>query len=78
MCISGDGWILNWCLENPPPRLTFAAVQPKSFIKKNTVMSDHIENEGKKGRTMMWLLIYFILFIVLLIYLYKYNNRLEF
>jgi hypothetical protein len=41
-------------------------------------MSDHIENEGKKGRTVMWLLIYFILFIVLMIYLYKYNNRLEF
>ncbi len=41
-------------------------------------MSDHIENEGKKGRFMMWFIIYFVLFIVLMIYLYKYNNQLEF
>ena len=30
-------------------------------------MSDHIENEGKKGRFMMWLIIYFVLFVSLLI-----------
>lgn len=41
-------------------------------------MSDHIENEGKKGRFMMWLIIYFVLFVSLLIYLYRYNLRLEF
>ena len=56
----------------------FCAVQKKSFIKKNTVMSDHIENEGKKGKFMMWFIIYFVLFISLLIYLYRYNLRLEF
>lgn len=38
-------------------------------------MADHIENEGKKGKAVMWLLIYFIGFIVLLIWLYKYNFR---
>lgn len=41
-------------------------------------MSDHIENEGKKGRFMMWAIIYFTLFILLLIYLYRYNLRLDF
>lgn len=41
-------------------------------------MSDHIENEGKKGKFVMWFLIYFVLFISLLIYLYRYNLRLEF
>lgn len=41
-------------------------------------MSDHIENEGKKGRFVMWSIIYITLFISLLIYLYRYNLRLEF
>ncbi len=41
-------------------------------------MSDHIENEGKKGNFMMWFIIYFIVFVSLLIYLYRYNLRLEF
>lgn len=38
-------------------------------------MADHIENEGKKGRFMMWLIIYTLLFIMLLIYLYRYNFK---
>ena len=41
-------------------------------------MSDHIENEGKKGRFMMWAIIYFTLFIILLIYLYQVNGKLVF
>ena len=41
-------------------------------------MSAHIENEGKKGRFLMWFFIYFTLFVILLIYLYQYNSRLEF
>lgn len=41
-------------------------------------MSDHIENEGKKGRFVMWFFIYFISFIALLVYLYKYNFQMEF
>ncbi len=62
-----------------PVALTyFCRRSTEIFHQKNTVMSDHIENEGKKGRTVMWLLIYFILIIVLLIYLYKYNGRMEF
>jgi len=38
-------------------------------------MSDHIENAGKKGRFVMWLIIYTLLFIMLLIYLYRYNFK---
>ncbi|MEZ4960097.1 MAG: hypothetical protein R2830_09820 [Saprospiraceae bacterium] len=41
-------------------------------------MSDHIENEGKKGKFLMWFFIYFTLFIILLIYVYRYNFHLEF
>ena len=41
-------------------------------------MSDYIENEGKKGRFVMWFLVYFIMFALLLIYLYRYNLRMEF
>ena len=41
-------------------------------------MADHIENEGKKGKFMMWLIIYFLLFMILLIYLYQVNGRLVF
>lgn len=36
-------------------------------------MSDHIEKVGKKGKFMMWLIIYTLLFFFLLIYLYRYN-----
>jgi hypothetical protein len=38
-------------------------------------MSDHIENEGKKGKFLMWFFIYFFLFIILLIYVYQYNSK---
>lgn len=38
-------------------------------------MADHIENAGKKGRFVMWLIIYFLLFIMLLVYLYRYNFK---
>lgn len=41
-------------------------------------MSDHIENEGKKGKFVMWFLIYFTLFALLLIYLYRENLQMEF
>jgi hypothetical protein len=41
-------------------------------------MSDHIENEGKKGKTVMWIFIYIMLFIFLLIYLYQYNFKMTF
>lgn len=50
----------------------------KTIHQKNTIMSDHIENEGKKGKFMMWFIIYFVLFIALMIYLYRYNLQLEF
>ncbi len=38
-------------------------------------MSDHIENEGKKGKFVMWFFIYFTLFVLLLIWLYRYNLK---
>lgn len=38
-------------------------------------MADHIDNVGKKGRFVMWSIIYFLLFILLLIYLYRYNFK---
>ncbi|GIV31032.1 MAG: hypothetical protein KatS3mg029_0383 [Saprospiraceae bacterium] len=38
-------------------------------------MADHIENVGKKGRFVMWLIIYTIAFILLLVYLYRYNFK---
>ena len=41
-------------------------------------MSDHIENEGKKGKFMMWFIIYFLLFAILIIYLYQINGRMVF
>lgn len=41
-------------------------------------MSDHIENEGKKGKFMMWFIIYFLLFVILIISLYKGNQQLVF
>lgn len=41
-------------------------------------MSDHIENEGKKGKFMMWFIIYFLLFVILLIYLYQVNSKMVF
>ncbi len=41
-------------------------------------MSDHIENEGQKGKFMMWFIIYFLLFIILLIYLYQVNSKMVF
>lgn len=41
-------------------------------------MSDHIENEGKKGNFMMWFIIYFLLIVVLLIYLYQVNSKMVF
>lgn len=46
------------------------------FITKiSTKMSDHIENEGKKGRFMLWFFVYFFMFIGLLIYVYQYNFK---
>ncbi len=47
-------------------------------LKNKRIMSDHIENEGKKGTFVMWFFIYFTLFVLLLIYLYRYNLRMEF
>ncbi|MEO1257726.1 MAG: hypothetical protein AAFZ15_02985 [Bacteroidota bacterium] len=41
-------------------------------------MADHIENEGKKGKFMMWLIIYVLLFMILIIYLYQVNGKLVF
>ena len=41
-------------------------------------MADHIENEGKKGKFVMWTLIYITLFIILLIYLYQVNMKMVF
>lgn len=41
-------------------------------------MADHIENEGKKGRFMMWFIIYFLAFVLLLIYLYQVNSKMVF
>lgn len=62
----------------PNPPAYFCPRSIKTIHQKNTIMSDHIENEGKKGKFMMWFIIYFLLFISLLIYLYRYNLRLEF
>ena len=41
-------------------------------------MSGHIENEGKKGRFVMWAIIYFLLFVILLIYIYQLNGKMVF
>ncbi|MEZ4934986.1 MAG: hypothetical protein R2788_23005 [Saprospiraceae bacterium] len=41
-------------------------------------MSDHIENEGKKGKFMMWFIIYFLLFVILIVALYKGNQQMVF
>ena len=41
-------------------------------------MADHIENEGKKGKFMMWFIIYFLVFTILLIYLYQVNGKMVF
>lgn len=37
-------------------------------------MSEEIRNEGAKGKCLMWFFIALILFIVLVVYLYKYNQ----
>lgn len=37
-------------------------------------MSDEIKNLGTKARGFAWFFVYFILFILLLIYIYKYNS----
>lgn len=34
---------------------------------------DHIENQGKKGRFLMWVIIVFVLLILLLTWIYKMN-----
>jgi len=63
-------------LEKRAGQCTFAAFQHQlSSKKKVTAMSDHIENEGKKGKFLLWFFIYFFLFIILLIYLYQYNSK---
>ena len=41
-------------------------------------MSDHIENEGKKGNFMMWFIIYFLTFTILILYLYHGNSQMVF
>lgn len=41
-------------------------------------MSDHIDNLGTKGRFVMWALVYIVLFIALLIYLYRGNLQMVF
>jgi hypothetical protein len=64
-------------LEKPETTCTFAAHQRISSLKIPD-MSDHIENEGKKGKTVMWIFIYIVLFIFLLIYLYQYNFKMTF
>lgn len=38
-------------------------------------MSDEIKNAGRKGRILMWVLIYAFTFIMLLIWVYLYNQR---
>ncbi len=34
---------------------------------------DHIENQGKKGRFLMWVIIIFVLLILLLTWIYRMN-----
>ena len=41
-------------------------------------MADHIENEGKKGRTLLYIFLFFFLFIITWIYVYRANFQLEF
>ena len=41
-------------------------------------MADHIENEGKKGKFMMWFIIYFLLIMITIIYLYQVNGKMVF
>lgn len=38
----------------------------------------NIENYGGKGRAIFWAIVFFILFILLLIYIYRLNFVLEF
>lgn len=61
-------------LELPKATRTFAPSQ-QNLTPKRLVMADHIDNVGKKGRFVMWSIIYFLLFILLLIYLYRYNFK---
>lgn len=41
-------------------------------------MADHIDDLDRKGKFFMWTLVYIVLFIVLLIYIYRSNLRLVF
>jgi hypothetical protein len=38
-------------------------------------MSGEIANRGTKGKVMMWFFIVLILFIALVVYIYKYNQN---
>jgi len=41
-------------------------------------MSDHIENEGKKGKLLLYIFLTFLLFIITWAYVYYANGRMEF
>jgi len=41
-------------------------------------MSDHIENEGKKGKLMLKIFLAFLLFIITWVSVYRANFQMEF
>ena len=43
--------------------------------KKQTIMSEEIQDRGRKGRLMLYLFVAFLLFIVLVVAIYKYNFK---
>ncbi len=66
--------IIRSVLQTNPPALLLGLLF-KNHFNKIFDMADHIENVGKKGRFVMWLIIYTIAFILLLVYLYRYNFK---
>jgi len=41
-------------------------------------MSDQIQDAGKKGKCLMWFILYFLFFMAVILYVYWYNFNLTF
>ncbi len=48
------------------------------FFVKITTMSDHIENEGKKGKLLLYIFLAFLLFIITWVSVYNANFQMDF
>lgn len=48
------------------------------LLYKITTMSDHIENEGKKGKFLLKIFLAFLLFIITWVSIYRANFQMEF